>query len=169
MDRLASSVVWLGVLALFGGCARGAAPPRAPAATPTAAAHALTSDDPSTVPPALLLGAFEDDYGNRFSITRDVWTQHPRTRYLVTRWRPAGQYVIARNDFSNPSDGGSWTRIDWMPLTGYPPYRWAFCLSAYRAPSAESAESTAIADRSAPRTGCGGHPFSRMRPVESSR
>lgn len=120
---------------------------------------------PDGVPDPLLLGRFEDDYGSRYTITADLWTHHPRARYRIVRWRPEAGYLIARNDPDNPGEGGLWTRIDWMPLPGMPPWEWGFCLSAYNAPSAAAAESTRIARRDTPRTGCNGHPFSRMKAV----
>lgn len=76
---------------------------------------------------------------------------------------PARRYLIAWNDSSNATAPGLWTRIDWIPLSGMPPYAWAFCLSAYEAPSRAAAEATAIARPDTPRTGCNGYPFSRMR------
>ena len=90
------------------------------------------------------------------------WVHHPANRYRVVKWSVEGRYLIARNDTGNSSDPGLWTRIDWLPLTGMPPYEWAFCFSAWRAPSAAAAESTTVARRDTPRTGCNGFPFSRM-------
>lgn len=75
--------------------------------------------------------------------------------------------MIAQNDLDNPGDGGLWTRIDWLPLRGMSPWEWGFCLSAYKAVSAAAAESTRVARRETPRTGCNGHPFSRMRPARA--
>jgi hypothetical protein len=120
---------------------------------------------PQGHPDSLILGRFEDDYGSLFTITRELWTQHPRARYHIVRWRSDAQFIIARNDSSNPSDGGLWTRIDWMALPGLPPYTWAFCMSAYQARSAAAGESTRVARRDTPRSGCNGHPFSRMKPL----
>ena len=120
---------------------------------------------PQGNPDSLLLGRFEDDYGNLFTITGELWTQHPGARYHIVRWRSEAQYLIARNDPRNPGEGGLWSRIDWMPLTGMPPFGWAFCMSAYRAASAAEAESAAVARRDTPRNGCNGHPFSRMKPA----
>lgn len=122
----------------------------------------------STPPAALLadsmvLGNFEDDYGSRHTVTSTEWFHRPRARYHIVRWIPAKEYLIARNDPANPSDGGLWTRIDWLRLSGMPPYTWGFCMSAYNAASAEAAESTLVARRETPRTGCNGFPFSRMR------
>jgi len=134
-------------------CARGNAMPQP---TPPAAAVA-----------ALPLGAFEDDYGIRYVITEQAWTQLPDARYEVARWHPEGRYLIARNAATNRSDPGQWTRIDWMPLPGVAPYEWAFCMSAYAAPSAEAAERAEVAQRDRPRTGCNGFPFSRMRPARA--
>lgn len=115
-------------------------------------------------PPAALLGRFEDDYGNAFRVSADLFEQLPGGRFHIVEWQVARQYFIARNDEENPGDGGLWTRVDWMPLEGMPPYAWGFCLTAYRAATAEAARAAPSADRSAPRVGCNGHPFSRMRP-----
>jgi len=122
---------------------------------------------PAGAPDPLVLGEFADDYGSRFTITTAEWFQHPRSRYHIVRWRPDSQYLIARNDARNPSGAGLWTRIDWLPLPGMPPYTWGFCLSAYRAPSAAAAEASRVARRDTPRTGCNGFPFSRMKPASS--
>ena len=111
----------------------------------------------------MLLGAFADDYGNRYAIAPALWTQLPHGRFHVRRWNIAGQYLIARNDSANAHAPGKWTRIDWVELTGMPPWGWAFCLTAYEAPTAAAAESTTAARRETPRTGCNGYPFSRMR------
>ncbi|MEM1125436.1 MAG: hypothetical protein AAGI71_02205 [Bacteroidota bacterium] len=114
-------------------------------------------------PPPLLLGTFEDDYGIAYSISAARWHQHPNATYRIVQWDLEGRYLIAQNDEANPSDGGLWTRIDWITLSDMPPYEWAFCLSAYNAPTAEEAERTVLANRDTPRTGCNGYPFSRMR------
>jgi hypothetical protein len=113
--------------------------------------------------PVTQLGEFADDYGIRYRITESEWTQLPRARYHIVKWAPAAGYLVARNDPANPSDGGLWTRIDWVPLTGMPPYEWAFCLSVYKAPTQAAAETSSVARKDTPRTGCNGHPFSRMR------
>ncbi|MEM0962684.1 MAG: hypothetical protein AAGK21_09135 [Bacteroidota bacterium] len=116
-------------------------------------------------PPELVLGAFEDDYGSLYEVTPQVWSHRGYARYHIVRWRPGGDggYLVARNDPANPADGGRWTRIDWVRLDGMAPYEWAFCLSVYDAPTAESAESASVARPETPRTGCNGFPFSRMR------
>ena len=46
-----------------------------------------------------------------------------------------------------------------------PPYKWAFCLSAWEAATQADAERADIARRDTPKTGCNGYPFSRMRRV----
>lgn len=114
-------------------------------------------------PPAMLLGDFVDDYGIGHRIDADTWLQRPQSRYRVVAWHPEANYLIARNDAGNRSDAGLWTRIDWMPLPGMPPYEWAFCISAWDAKTQADAERSAIANRAAPKTGCNGYPFSRMR------
>ena len=121
---------------------------------------------PAPAPPALLLGDFIDDYGIAHRIDTREWRQLPNARYRIVRWDTDGHYLIARNDDDNPADAGRWTRIDWLALPGMPPYEWAFCFSAYAAPTQADAERTAIARRDTPRIGCNGHPFSRMRRAE---
>jgi hypothetical protein len=116
-------------------------------------------------PPAWILGSFVDDYGNAYTISATEWLQGP-SRYHVARWGPAARFLIARNDSANASDGGRWTRIDWIPLSGMAPWTWAFCYTAYHATSAAEAESTPAALPDTPRTGCNGFPFSRMRRTE---
>lgn len=130
------------------------------------ALHAdTTRDPPRDTPPTMLLGDFVDDYGIAHRIRADVWQQLPNARYRIVRWHPQAQYLIAQNDAGNPSDPGKWTRIDWLALPGMPPYQWAFCLSAYDAPSQADAERIDSARRDTPKTGCNGYPFSRMRPA----
>jgi hypothetical protein len=117
---------------------------------------------PGTLPPELL-GEFRDDYGNAFRISDSLFVQLPRMRFRVVEWNVAERFLIAQNAADNPSDAGLWTRIDWMPFAGMAPYTWGFCLTAYKAATAAAARATPAADRSTPRTGCGGFPFSRMR------
>ena len=138
------------VLLALSACALHANPPRTPAASP----------------PALLLGEFVDDYGIAHHVDAQQWLQRPDTRYRVVAWHPEAQYLIARNDAGNRSDAGLWTRIDWLALPGMPPYEWAFCLSAWDAPTQAAAERADIARRDTPKTGCNGYPFSRMRKEE---
>ncbi len=105
-------------------------------------------------------GDFIDDYRSRHTITDTAWLHHPGTRYRITRWDSAGQFLIARNVDS------TWTRIDWMALEAMPPWTWAFCIATWNAPTADSAARVTIARRDAPRTGCNGFPFTRMRPAD---
>lgn len=128
-----------------------------------ACARPSTSPAPEAMPPALVLGEFQDDYGNRFSITTSEWFHQPHSRYHIVRWNPEQQYAIAQNDSSNRGQPNRWTRIDWMVLPGMPPWEWGFCLTAYDAPTAAAAEATPPPDRDTPKTGCNGFPFSRMR------
>ncbi len=117
----------------------------------------------NTSPPPELLGRFVDDYGIEYSITADLWTQLPTSRYHVNAWNETEQFLIAQNDSSNPGDELLFTRIDWIKLDDMPPYGWAFCLTTYAAQTAEEAREATAPDRANPRTGCGGHPFSRMK------
>ncbi len=111
----------------------------------------------------MMIGAFVDDYGNQYAISKSEWLQLPRNRHRIVRWHVAERYLIAQNDSANPSARGRWMRIDWLRLSDMAPYDWAFCYSAYDAATAAAAESAAVARRDAPRTGCNGFPFSRMR------
>lgn len=116
-------------------------------------------------PSALVLGTFDDDYGSQHVVTREVWIHGKSARYEIIRWNAKEQYLIARNGAGNPSEAGLWSRFDWMPLENMAPFTWAFCMSAYKAESFEAAEKTTIAKRDAPKTGCGGFPFTRMKKV----
>lgn len=113
--------------------------------------------------PTELMGAFVDDYDGQYIIDDSIWRHGQRTRYHVVRWHTREQFLIARNDEANPSDGGRFTRIDWMRLEGMMPYTWAYCISTWNADSPASAAAAAVADRASPRTGCNRFPFSRMR------
>lgn len=130
-----------------GGCAHGRLAPSTPAV------------------PASLQGEFVDDYANRYTIGAREWLQLPASRHHVVRMDAAGQYLIARNDSSNGTAPGKWMRIDWVALEGMPPYEWGFCYSAWQAPTKAAADSVRVARRETPRTGCNGHPFTRMRRV----
>lgn len=118
-----------------------------------------------SAPPARLLGAFEDDYGNSYDITPASWVQLPHGRFHIRAWNAAGRFLVAQNDSLNAHAPGLWTRIDWVPLEGMQPYEWAYCLSEYEAASRADAEQSTVARRDSLRTGCNGYPFSRMRPV----
>ncbi len=115
-------------------------------------------------PPTFMLGQFEDDYGDSFSISATDFVQLPRGRFHIVQWNVAQQYFIAQNDSLNRSDPSRWTRIDWVPLSGMLPYTWAFCFSAYNATTRAEAEAALTAKRDIPKTGCGGFPFTRMKP-----
>lgn len=120
----------------------------------------------SIEPPALLLGSFTDDYGYAYRITHETFEMGPRTRYRIVAWEVGQQFLIARADSTAALPGGTWLRIDWTVLPAMAPYTWAYCFTAYDAPTADSARATASADRANPRTGCGGYPFSRMKRAE---
>jgi len=118
------------------------------------------------LPAGVMRGRFLDDYGNAFEISDTLFAQMPHGRFHLVEWHVDEQFVVARNDAANEHDPGQWTRIDWMVLTDMAPYTWGLCLTAYRAPTRKAARETPPPDRTTPRTGCNGYPFSRMRPVE---
>lgn len=128
-----------------------------------ACTHHVRPPSPSEVLPVALLGDFIDDYGIVYSISSTEWFQRPRAKYLITGIDTTAGYLVARNDASNPGEPGLWSRIDWVPLRAMAPYEWAFCMSAYDASTREAAEAATSARHDTPRTGCNGHPFSRMR------
>ncbi len=117
----------------------------------------------SDTPSMLVVGTFVDDYDISYEISESVWAQGT-TRYNVQAWHNGDQFLIAQVDPSHATDGGKWVRIDWMPLRSGD-FTWAFCYTVYDATNAAEAASRAPADRSNPRTGCGGYPFSRMKRV----
>lgn len=121
----------------------------------------------AAIDPPFPTGAFEDDYGGRHTVSATEWHQGTKAKYRIDRWNAEARYLIAQNDSTNPSDGGKWTRIDWIPLEGMPPYTWAFCFSTWNAETAEAAEAVRIAKPETPRTGCGGFPYSRLKSADT--
>lgn len=117
-------------------------------------------------PPPYVLGSFTDDYDVQYTISAESWKMAGAYVFHISSWDKEGQFLIAQNDPDNPDGGGQWTRIDYIPLEGMDPFSWAFCISAYDKPDAESARLVLVADRGQPRTGCNGFPFSRMKPIE---
>ena len=113
--------------------------------------------------PALLQGTFEDDYGIRYTINDTMWIQHPAAKYHIIDYDTTAQYLLVQNHKDNKTDGGLYTRIDYMSFTGMEPFRWGFCLTIYNAETLEKAKATLIADRKNPKAGCNGFPFSRMK------
>lgn len=111
------------------------------------------------------IGDFTDDYKIRYTITNTTFTQHPGVKYHLLSYNEKEQYLIARNDTANISDGGLYTRIDIIRFSNMEPWRWGFCLTEYKAPTKEAAVQAVAADRAHPKKGCGGYPFSRMKRV----
>lgn len=113
--------------------------------------------------PAFVIGNFMDDYKITYTISDPLWVQHPNAKYHIIKWNPEKQYLIAKNDTGNKTDGNKYTRIDYMTFNGMEPFLWGFCLTAYDAATDQIAEETAAADRENPKKGCNGYPFSRMK------
>lgn len=116
--------------------------------------------------PADLLGDFTDDYGIKYTVSKNLWTQHPASKYHLLKYDSKGNYFIAQNDKGNKTDAGLYTRIDVMYFENMAPWKWGFCLTEYKAKTFAEAEAVASADRANPRKGCGGYPFSRMKRKE---
>ena len=116
--------------------------------------------------PSVLLGHFTDDYGSSYTITKKLWKHGTKAQYHLLQYNKEGQFFIARNDKDNPSDPGLYTRIDIIYFEGMEPWRWGYCLTAYKATTMMEAQNTTSTDRTNPRKGCNGFPFSRMKPTE---
>jgi hypothetical protein len=116
--------------------------------------------------PQDILGNFKDDYDISYTISNNTFKQHPGIKYHLISYNREEQYFIARNDDKNPSEAGLYSRIDIMYFQNMEPFRWGFCLTAYKAKTKEEAIATAAADRTNPRKGCGGFPFSRMKKID---
>jgi hypothetical protein len=112
--------------------------------------------------PSFLTGSFKDDYGIRYTINDTLWVQRPYVKYHILFIDTAAQYLLAKNDKQNPGEKGLYTRIDYMRFTNMEPYHWGYCLTVYNAATMEEAKNKAQADRTNPRKGCNGYPFSRM-------
>ena len=110
------------------------------------------------------IGSVVDDDGTEYEITDTLWSHGRNARYRIVEWSPSGMYLLARNHADNPSEPGRWTRIDWVELDGSE-YGWGYCYVVYDAASPDEARRAAPADRDHPRTGCNGHPFTRMKPI----
>lgn len=116
-----------------------------------------------SVVPIFLKGNFVDDYNIKYTINDTLWTQHPNIKYHIIKWNIEEQYLIAKNGSGHKQDEEKYTRIDFMTFEEMLPWRWGFCLTAYKAKTDEEAEQTASADRKNPKKGCNGYPFSRMK------
>jgi hypothetical protein len=120
-------------------------------------------------PPALVLGGFKDDYNTTHSITATRWVHGSAATYEIVEWNAEQKFFIAKNGPANPSDPGKWSRVDWVEITsnaGQVNYEWAYCMSAYDAPTEQAARAVTTAKRDTPRTGCNGFPFTRMARVK---
>ncbi|TAD87909.1 MAG: hypothetical protein EAY75_05760 [Bacteroidetes bacterium] len=113
--------------------------------------------------PAVIKGHFIDDYGIRYHITDSVWMQLPNSKYHIISYNPSQKYILARNDDKNSTDAGLFTRIDVVEFDNMPPFLWGFCLAVYNATSLANAMDGEKTDRTQPKKGCNGFPFSRMK------
>lgn len=116
-------------------------------------------------PPSFMLGRFTDDYDIDYLITPTLFQLGKSSRYNITEWNIGERHIIARADSSNAKDAMKWVRIDWMEFANMKPYEWGFCLATWTASTVAEAKAASISNRSSPKDGCGGYPFSRMRRV----
>lgn len=113
--------------------------------------------------PTWVKGSFTDDYNIKYTVTDSLWFQKPNAKYQILEHNAGKQYLLVRNDDSNASEGGLYSRIDYMLFQNMAPYSWGFCLTSYDAKTPDEARMKAVADRSNPKKGCNGFPFSRMK------
>lgn len=121
--------------------------------------------------PSFMIGRFVDDYGIEYRISQLHWHQLPDSRFDIGPIiNVDDRYLVARlsDDIDAGDRPGRWVRIDWLELEEGSEYPWAFCYAAYEQASMEAALAGTASDRSTPRTGCNGFPFSRMRPIGDS-
>lgn len=129
----------------------------------------VTRMAPTPVLPEWMKGSFRDDYGILYTITDTTISMDGAARYHILSWNEREQYVLTRNDSSNKTDGGLFTRLDYMRFTGMEPYTWGYCFTVYNAPDSATALQKAAADRENPKKGCNGYPFSRMKMIKEER
>jgi hypothetical protein len=115
--------------------------------------------------PDYMKGRFQDDYGIQYEITEELWFQKPNARFHIEKLDIEKQYLIARNDTTNPSEPGLYTRFDWMKFENMQTYEWGFCMTTYNAATIQEAKEMPAPDRTNPKEGCNGFPFSRMQEV----
>ena len=129
---------------------------------------ACTSGRRATNPklPPFIKGLFADDYGLRYTISDTVFSMDGVGKYHIKEWNEAGQYLLVQNDSSNKAEKGLYSRIDYMSFSGMEPFKWGYCLIVYDAPDTAAARRVTAADRTNPKKGCNGYPFSRMKRLE---
>lgn len=110
-----------------------------------------------------MTGRFSDDYGINYTINDTIFVMEGAAKYHILQWNEKEQYLLAQNDSTNKTDKGLYTRIDYMSFTGMEPFKWGYCFTVYNAADRQAAMRAAAADRSNPKKGCGGYPFSRMK------
>ena len=110
-----------------------------------------------------ILGGWVDDYEITYSITSDTWELGSDITFHILEWNKDQQYLIVKNDDSNAYNAGLYSKIDYTSIKGMEPYSWAYCLTAYDKSSEKDARDTPTSDKSDPKIGCNGFPFSRMK------
>jgi hypothetical protein len=113
--------------------------------------------------PSWMTGQFSDDYGINYTINDTVFIMEGAARYHILQWNEKEQYLLTQNDTTNKTDKGLYTRIDYMSFTGMEPFKWGYCFTVYNAIDTAAALRAAAADRTNPKKGCNGYPFSRMK------
>jgi hypothetical protein len=113
--------------------------------------------------PEWMKGEFVDDYGIRYQINDSAFVMSGSGKYHILKWDEKGEFLLTQNDSLNKAEQNLFTRIDYMKFSGMEPFKWGYCFTVYNAQSKEAALKAASADRSNPKKGCSGYPFSRMK------
>lgn len=113
--------------------------------------------------PDEIIGVFEDDYGSSYIVNNLTWQHGKSNIYHLIMFNEDEQFIIARNDDNNPTDGGLFSKIDIIYFSDMEPWRWGYCLTKYDAPTIQEAIAMQAADRTSPLIGCNSFPFTRMK------
>ena len=113
--------------------------------------------------PGWLKGKFIDDYGINYQVTDSTFVMSGSAKYHILKWDEKGEFLLTQNDSLNKAQQNLYTRIDYVKFSGMEPFNWGYCFTVYDAQNAEAALKAASADRSNPKKGCNGYPFSRMK------
>ncbi|HWR32886.1 MAG TPA: hypothetical protein VN451_05150 [Chitinophagaceae bacterium] len=115
--------------------------------------------------PRWMKGNFSDDYDIRYTISDTMFSMDGLAKYHILSLNEKEQFLFVRNDTSNKTDKGLFTRLDYMRFTGMEPYTWGYCFTVYNAMDSMTAIRKKAADRNNPKSGCNGYPFSRMKVI----
>ncbi len=124
---------------------------------------ALQKQKPKNTLPQWMKGSFTDDYSIRYTITDEAFRMDSIALYHIISWNEKEKYLVVKNDQSNRSEKGLYTRIDYEILPDMQPFEWAFCFTVYDAANPSIASQHPPANRNILKKGCNGFPFTRLK------